>query len=90
MDKTRSWGMKTGRERYHNDHQFRVLVDQMAAHIFNEDYTPSEMRDAAMTASIIVEQQRIPPIYTPGAVEEEIHRLRKVFPEYANKPTKAR
>jgi hypothetical protein len=43
------------RERYNNDPHFRVLVDMMVGHIHEVNYTPSEMREAAMLASIIYE-----------------------------------
>ena len=51
--------MKTPRERYQNDNHFRVLVDLMVAHIDQCKYTPSEMREAAIMASIIYEEHRL-------------------------------
>ncbi len=69
--------LQTGRDRYRNDPQFKALVDMMVGHIRQLDVTPSEMRDAAMTASIIVE------LTTARRLEisVEADRLRKVFPE---------
>ncbi len=48
--------MKTPRDKYLNDPQFRNLVDMMVAHIHQCDYTPSEMREAAIMASIVYEE----------------------------------
>jgi hypothetical protein len=44
--------MKTPRERYYNDPQFHALVDLMTSHMMQANYTPSEMREAALLASI--------------------------------------
>lgn len=67
--------MMTGFERYHRDVQFRNLVNTMRASIVRHDYTPSEMRDAAMVASILVEQDK------PLSIKLEGDRLTKHFPE---------
>jgi hypothetical protein len=42
----------TGEQRYLYDPQFKTLVDFMVNTIIERKYTPSEMRDAAMLASI--------------------------------------
>lgn len=34
------------------DPQFKALVDLMTSHMMRLDYTPSEMREAAMLASV--------------------------------------
>jgi hypothetical protein len=49
--------MKTPRDRYNNDAQFSTLVDMMVNHIINAHFTPSEMREAAIMASIIYESK---------------------------------
>lgn len=49
------------RERYHYDAAFRTLVDVMVMHIHNLDYTPTEMREAAMLAACIHEERTIRP-----------------------------
>ena len=49
----------TQRERYYNDPEFHVLVDYMVNFIVNNKYTPSEMRDAAILASIIYDEKNI-------------------------------
>lgn len=51
--------MKTPREKYANDAVYRQLVDCMVAHIEAANYTPSEMREAAVLACIIYEQHHI-------------------------------
>jgi phenylpropionate dioxygenase-like ring-hydroxylating dioxygenase large terminal subunit len=49
----------TARDRYHNDPDFHRLVDHMVSAIYSCQYTPSEMREAALLASIIYESQNI-------------------------------
>ena len=53
--------MKTPEEKYQNDASYKMLVDWMIAHIENCQFTPSEMREAAMLASILYEQMHIRP-----------------------------
>ena len=55
--------MKNPREKYLNDNMYRVLVDMMVEQIDQCNYTPSEMREAAVLASIIYEE-RNPPGYS--------------------------
>jgi len=49
--------MKTPREKYLNDAHFKRLVDTMMNQIHNCNYTPSEIREASLLASIIHEEQ---------------------------------
>ena len=51
--------MKTPRERYQNDAHFKVLVDLMVDQIHQCKYTPSELREAAIFASIIYEEHTL-------------------------------
>lgn len=44
--------MRTMNEKYRNDPNYRSPVDYMTAFIVNNQFTPSEMREAAVTASI--------------------------------------
>jgi len=44
--------MMTAEDRYHNDPIFHTLVDQIYAAILQKHYTPTEVRDAAMLASL--------------------------------------
>jgi len=54
MSSNNNW---TVHDRYYNDPQFHALVDMMVSHIINCKYTPSEMREAAILASIKYEQR---------------------------------
>jgi len=54
--------MKTPREKYQNDINYKSLVDFMVSAIYNCKYTPSEMREAALLASIIYEEHTIRPL----------------------------
>ena len=51
--------MKTPREKYHNDAMYHHLVTSMVAAIHRCHYTPSEMREAAVLASILYDESRI-------------------------------
>ena len=44
--------MMTSEQRYFYDPAFKTLVDFMVKAIIDRQYTPSEMRDAAMLASV--------------------------------------
>lgn len=59
----------TPRDRYLNDDMFKRLVDMMVAHLHQAMFTPSEMREAAIMASIIYAEQapHISPFETPKA-----------------------
>ena len=48
--------MKTPREKYYNDANYKYLVDIMVNQIVSCNYTPSEMREASILASIIHEE----------------------------------
>ena len=48
-------------ERYRNDAAFRNLVDMMRAAIENAEFTPSEIREAAMLAQILYEETNLRP-----------------------------
>lgn len=70
--------MQSIRERYLNDPQFHALVSLMVSHLQQCNYTPSEMRQAAILASIIYEEHQIrrfecPPI--PKSVEHSLSIL---------------
>ena len=51
--------MKTAREKYLHDPEYHRLVDHMVKMIIDLHFTPSEMREAAMLASIIYEERKI-------------------------------
>lgn len=50
--------MENPREKYLNDNMYRKLVDVMVDQIDQCNYTPSEMREAAVLASIIYEERQ--------------------------------
>ncbi len=55
----------TPERRYNNDNHFKALVDMMHAQIINYNFTPSEMREAAILASILHERMLFRKIYVP-------------------------
>lgn len=52
-------------ERYERDAHFRTLVDTIWALIDRAEYTPTEIREAAILAQIKVEQYRLPRYIIP-------------------------
>jgi len=48
------------RDRYQNDNHFRTLVDTLWAVIERAEFTPTEIRQAAMLAQILYEDRRPP------------------------------
>lgn len=70
--------MKSMRERYNNDPVFHTMVDTMVAHITTGNFTPSEMREAAIFASIIYEESHIRMMsFIEPEVEEALRVIRK-------------
>lgn len=51
--------MMTPRDRYMTDTMFKTMVDTMIGVIHRCQMTPSELREAALLASIIYEEQQI-------------------------------
>jgi hypothetical protein len=65
-------------ERYYNDANFRALTDMLAAYIYKADYTPSEVREAAMLACIKIEMESVRYLeIIPRPTEEAIEELRR-------------
>lgn len=54
--------MQSVTERYQNDAHFRQIVDLMYSYIDHAQFTPSEIREAAMLAHILYEERRIRPM----------------------------
>jgi hypothetical protein len=73
--------MRTIEEKYLNDPEFHSLVDMMYHLIGTKDYSPSELREAAMLASIkfqMVNARKYVFTYAEGEkVIHEIDRLRE-------------
>lgn len=57
--------MRSVVERYQTDPEFRALVDVLASQIYAARYTPTEIREAAIMASTIVEAHTIRPMIIP-------------------------
>ncbi len=57
--------MRSVVERYQTDAEFRGLVDILASQIYAARYTPTEIREAAIMAAMIVESRTIRPMYIP-------------------------
>lgn len=51
-------GMSSPRSKYYNDPHYHQLVDVMVHMIMQAKYTPSEMREAAVLASIIYQESQ--------------------------------
>jgi len=63
---------------------FRSLVDTMVANINQCNYTPSEMREAALLASIIYEELTVRPMMLlPNA---DINQAFEVLESWKDKP----
>lgn len=75
---------KTPQQRYERDSHFKALVDVMVGHIQYCNYTPSEMRDAAILASIISERMTIRKILVPQ-IPEAIEKCLAVLHEWEKK-----
>lgn len=54
--------MKTPEEKYANDPMYHALVDTLEYMIHKAEFTPSEIREAAMFACIRYEEKTIRPI----------------------------
>lgn len=48
--------MMPAQERYYRDAAFKQLVDVIYSMIYKAEYTPTEIREAAMLAAIMVER----------------------------------
>lgn len=56
----------TPRARYHRDSDFHALVEMMRVYIHRCQFSPSELRDAALLAAVMYEEARVR-IYETGA-----------------------
>jgi len=75
--------MWTIREKYRNDPVFYRLVNCMVGYIDKCQYTPSEMREAAILASIIYTNRHPPDIRLP-ATEDALKVLESFVCERPN------
>jgi len=65
--------MKTPQAKYLTDNSYKALVDVMIAHIEECKFTPSEMREAAILASIMYEEMHISEHYITPDVENALN-----------------
>lgn len=57
------------RARYENDAMYRSVVDALKVLILNLEMSPSEVRETAIFACILVEERRMPKPYTREELE---------------------
>lgn len=75
--------MKTPREKYMNDPQYRALVDVLHGYIAQAQFTPSEVREAAMMACIKYEMGQLRP--SKIKVDPEAARAIDSLNEFVNR-----
>ena len=83
MDTTRIWSPQDSvLRRYNDDPHFRTLVDTLTSCLWSGQYTPSEIREAAIFAAMRVEAVRIRPlIFDPNDYSIEYGVLKQVRDE---------
>ena len=65
--------MKTIQERYEQDNHFRVLVDVLTAYVYEGNFTPSELRAAAVFACVRYEMLNVRKSYIiPEHIEDAL------------------
>lgn len=67
--------LSSPRDRYENDPAFNKLINMMEAVIHSGDFTPSEIRQAAVYASIKYEMMHIRARVIPGHLVESMRIL---------------
>ena len=80
--------MKTPRAKYENDPEYHRLVDTLVNSIITMHYTPSEIREAAILACIIYEEQYVKRYvkYIP----EDVDKSLKILEGWMNKNSNMR
>ena len=72
--------MKSPQEKYQNDPHYKACIDMMTNMIIENKYTPSEMREMAVMASInfeMVYAQKQGVVYIPEDVNRALYTLEK-------------
>jgi hypothetical protein len=72
------------RERYRNDAAFHAVVDMLQGMILKMELAPSEVREAAMLACVLVEERRTPTVMIPLTCQQ---CGRHIFPIRADEKT---
>jgi hypothetical protein len=67
--------MKTPREKYMNDPEYKRLVQTLEHMIHTAQFTPSELREACILASINYEMRHIRQSNIPARVEDALQIL---------------
>lgn len=67
--------MKTPREKYQNDPQYNHLVNMLESLIEQAHFTPSELREACILASINYEMRHVRDINIDPRVEDALKTL---------------
>lgn len=74
------------RYKYQTDTQFKHLVDLFESFLHRADFTPSEVREAAMLASIHYEMMSPRRVYIPSVrLEIELDKFHKIVDEELEK-----
>lgn len=78
--------LSTPRERYLRDANYKRLVDMMVSFITQAQFTPSEMREASILASILYEEReaRIRPLPTSTKSVEDLEDAFMILQDWAD------
>ena len=78
--------MKTPKDKYLNDPRYHELVNMLEQLIERAEFTPSELREACVLASINYEMRHVRQKLIPQRVCDALH----VLEEFTNKPRNKR
>jgi len=75
--------MKTPREKYLNDNYYRTMVDMMVSYIDKCQFTPSELREMAILASIIYKEYQTKVRLPSKKPIKELNSAFRIFDKWA-------
>lgn len=80
--------LKQAEYRYFNDKVFKTLVDLMVGHIEQMNYTPTEIREAAMLAQMKFEAMHPQLVFSrmKQTYQEHLEWMRKCWPTIQEPP----